>query len=58
LRTSIRGDVARYTVAGDPVVNEGGCTGGGGSGGEGNGVDPAGGVVHDGEKMGVSLGGR
>jgi len=55
LRTTVRGDVARHTVARDPVVNE---VGGSGSGGEGNGVDPAGGAVHDGEKMGVSLGGR
>ena len=53
LGTTVRGDGSGNAKAGNPVVNEGSCTGIGGGGGEGNGFWPTGGSVNDSEEMGT-----
>ena len=53
MRAPVRGDGGGYSKAGNPVVNEGGSTSIGGGGGEGNGFWPTGGVVNNGEEMGM-----
>ena len=57
LGATVRGDGGGNSEAGNPVVNEGRCTGIGGGGGEGNGLRPTGGTVNDGEEMGMLGGG-
>ena len=53
LGTTVRGDGGGNTKAGNPVVNEGSCTGISGGGGERNGFRPQGCPVNDGEEMGM-----
>ena len=59
LWATVRGDGGGNSEAGNPVVNEGRCTltGISGGGGEGNGLRPTGGMVNDGEEMGMLGGG-
>ena len=53
LGTTVRGDGGRNSKAGNPVVNEGRCTGIGSGGGEWNGFWPTGVTVNDSEEMGM-----